>query len=158
MFGLSWLVYYGQQQHWLSGASHSLQSNQPGLCVVDHLVDGDTIAVKMNGTVEKIWLIGVDTPETNKPNTPVQCYGPAAAAYTKSRIGSQRIRLEADSLSSNRDRFNRLLRYVYPPDGSNLDEAIIQNGYGFCYPYFRFTKSLQFATAQQQAMEANKGL
>ena len=158
VFGLSWLVYYGQQQHWLSGASQSLQANQPGLYLVDHFVDGDTIAVKMNGTVEKIRLIGVDTPETHKPNTPVQCYGPAAAAYTKSRIGSQHIRLEADSLSTNRDRYNRLLRYVYLPDGTNLDQAIIENGYGFYYPYFPFTKSTQFAAAEKTAQDANKGL
>ncbi|QQS18209.1 hypothetical protein IPL68_06280 [Candidatus Saccharibacteria bacterium] len=42
----------------------------------------------------------------------MQCYGPAAAAYTKNRIGSQRIRLVADTLTTNRDRYDRLLRYV----------------------------------------------
>jgi micrococcal nuclease len=103
-------------------------------------------------------LIGVDTPETHKPNTPVQCYGPAAAAFTKNTIANQPIRLVSDSLSTDRDRYNRLLRYVYLTDGSNFNEKLIQNGYGFYYPYFPFTKSDQFAADQLAAQTAHKGL
>ena len=71
---------------------------------MSRFVDGDTIAVIMQGTEEKVRFIGVDTPETHKPNTPVQCYGPAAAAHTKAVIGLHRIQLESDSLSTDRDR------------------------------------------------------
>jgi micrococcal nuclease len=112
----------------------------------------------MNGKVEKVRLVGVDTPETHKPNTPVQCYGPAAAAFTKTTIGSNRVRLVSDSLSTDRDRYGRLLRYVYLPDGTNLNEKLIQEGYGFYYPYFPFTKSAQFSADEQAAMAAHKGL
>src|SRR4051812_22348062 len=80
---LSWLVYYGQQQGWFGTASKVVESNQPGLYTVAHYVDGDTIAVNMNGKTETVRFIGIDTPETHKPNTPVQCYGPAAAAHTQ---------------------------------------------------------------------------
>ncbi len=155
---LSLLVYVAQHQEWLSGAGKSIQANQPGLYSIAHFVDGDTIAVNMNGHTEKVRFIGVDTPETHKPNTPVQCYGPAAAAYTKNTIGSQRVRLVSDSLSTNRDRYDRLLRYVYLPDGTNLNKQLIQNGYGFYYPYFPFTKSHEFAAAEQSAMAAHRGL
>jgi hypothetical protein len=105
-------VAIAQQQGWIGPATKTVTrgvlTSQPGLYAVDHFVDGDTIAVDMNGTVETIRFIGIDTPETHKPNAPVQCYGPAAAAYTKNKIGSQRVRLVSDSLSTNRDRYNRL--------------------------------------------------
>ena len=50
--------------------------------------DGDTIVVDMQGKEEIVRFIGVDTPETHKPNSPVECYGPEASAYTKQRIGN----------------------------------------------------------------------
>jgi micrococcal nuclease len=155
---VSWLVFYAQAQGWLHGAGKSIQTNQPGLYHVSRFIDGDTIVVDMNGTQEKVRLIGVDTPETHKPNTPVQCYGPAAAAYTKNTIGTNQVRLVSDSLSTNRDRYSRLLRYVYLPNGTDVDEKLIQNGYGFYYPYFPFTKASQFSADEQAAMAAHKGL
>ena len=151
-------VAYGQQQGWFDWATKGVTQNQPGLYAVDHFVDGDTIAVKMNGVTETVRFIGVDTPETHKPNTPVQCYGPAAAAYTKNRVGSQRVRLVSDSLSTNRDRYNRLLRYVYLPDGTNLDEQLVAKGYAFAYVSFPFTKSDEFSAAQKNAQTNHLGL
>ena len=133
-------------------------SINPGYYTVDRFVDGDTISVNMNGKSEKIRFIGVDTPETHKPNTPVQCYGPAAAAFTKNTIGKQKVRLEADSLSTNRDKYGRLLRYIYLSDGTNVNAKIISTGNGFYYPYFPFEKKQEFAKLQNQAKSGNKGL
>ena len=149
---------YAQHAGWLSDASKSAKQSQPGLYTVTRFVDGDTIAVNMNGKTEKIRFIGVDTPETHKPNTPVQCYGPAAAAFTKNTIGSQKIRLESDPLSTDRDRYDRLLRYVYLPDGTLVNEKLIQGGYGFYYPYFPFSKSKLFNADEQKAIAEHKGL
>lgn len=155
---LAWSLFGAQKAGWIGQAGQTTLSDQPGLYSINHFVDGDTIAVNMNGKVEKVRLVGVDTPETHKPNTPVQCYGPAAAAFTKATIGNNRVRLVSDSLSTDRDRYDRLLRYVYLPDGTLVNEKLVQNGYGFYYPYFPFTKSKQFAADQQAAMAANKGL
>ncbi len=130
---------------------------QPGSYAVVQFVDGDTLVVDMNGTPERIRFIGIDTPETHKENTPVQCYGPAASAYTKKRIGSQRIRLVSDSLTTNRDRYDRLLRYVFLPDGTNLNLELVQKGYAFAYA-FPFAKSQAFHAAMEQAQAANIGL
>lgn len=152
------VVIYLVQNGNLESAQTQIQKADPGLYTVTHFIDGDTIAVNMDGKEEKVRFIGVDTPETHKPNTPVQCYGPAAAAYTKNRIGLQRVRLEADSLNTNRDRYNRLLRYVYLPDGTLINQQLISNGYGFYYPYFPFSKSKDFAAAQASAQDAHKGL
>ena len=154
------LIGYAQQAGWLGKASEQATNNSPGFYQVTQSVDGDTIAIDMNGKTEKIRFIGVDTPETHKPNTPVQCYGPAASAFTKNILASQgnKVRLESDQLSTNRDRYDRLLRYIYLPDGTLLNLRLIQEGYGFYYPYFPFTKSAQFDAAQQTAKTANKGV
>lgn len=138
--------------------SDKLQQNQPGLYKVTRFVDGDTISIDMNGKVEKVRFIGVDTPETHKPNAPVQCYGPAASAFTKNLISDNRVRLEADPLSTNRDRYDRLLRYVYLPNNTLVNQKIIEQGYGFYYPYFPFTKSTIFDAAQASAKSKGKGL
>lgn len=120
--------------------------------------DGDTIKVDMNGQTETIRFIGVDTPETHDPRKVVQCFGQAAAAYTKDLIGSNPVRLEADPLSTNRDKYDRLLRYVYLPDGRLVQAEIIKNGYGFAYTSFPFTKSDEFTAYQRDARQAGKGL
>lgn len=152
------LTFYVQRTGWLDNTAKSVQQDQPGLYSVNHFVDGDTIAVNMNGKAEKVRFIGVDTPETHKPNTPVQCYGPAAAAFTQNTIGKNKVRLESDPLSTDRDRYGRLLRYVYLPDGALVNEKLIQGGYGFYYPYFPFSKSKQFAADEQAAIAARAGL
>jgi len=148
----------GQHFGWWQKARNIPPVAASGTYAVNHFVDGDTVAVNMDGVVEKVRFIGVDTPETHKPNTPVQCFGEMAAAHTKSLIGSNRVRLEADPKSTNRDRYDRLLRYVYLPDGTNVNESIIRDGFGFYYPYFPFTKSAEFAIAQSQAQAEHKGL
>ncbi|MBX4197323.1 thermonuclease family protein [Candidatus Saccharibacteria bacterium] len=144
---------------WLKNGAKRVEQNQPGLYTINRYVDGDTIDVNMNGSVETIRFIGVDTPETHKPNTPVQCYGPEAAAHTKALISKfGKVRLQADPLDTNRDRYGRLLRYVYLPDGTLIDEQIIQQGYGFAYLNFPFSKKDQFAADQQIAQTAKIGL
>jgi len=160
IFVVAAAIALGQSQGWWGGAEKGVLSSQPGLYAIDHYVDGDTIAVQMNGKVETIRFIGIDTPETHKPNTPVQCYGPAAAAHTQNVIKAAggKVRLVSDSLSTNRDRYDRLLRYVYLPDGTDVNELNVQQGYAFYYPYFPFSKSDQFRADEQAAMAAHKGL
>ena len=138
--------------------SQTLQQNQPGLYGISRFIDGDTVAVNMDGRVETVRFIGIDTPETHKPNTPVQCFGPAAAEYTKMLIGKNRIRLVSDSLNTDRDRYNRLLRYVYLPDGTDLNEKLVRDGYAFYYPYFPFSKAEQFDLAEQTAIATHRGI
>lgn len=130
----------------------------PGTYNIVEFEDGDTITINMNGTHERVRFIGVDTPETQDPRKPVQCFGKAASRFTKELIGNQPVRLELDPLSSNRDRYDRLLRYVYLPDGRLVQAEIIKQGYGFAYTSFPFTKSDEFISYQRQAKEQYKGL
>lgn len=152
------LLALAQQQGLLGKASQAVETNQPGLYKVVKFDDGDTIAVDMQGTIETLRFIGVDTPETHDPRKAVQCFGYAASDFTKNLIGNNPVRLEADPLNTNRDRYNRLLRYIYLPDGTLVNAEIIKQGYGFAYLGFPFTKADEFRQYQQEAREQNRGL
>jgi micrococcal nuclease len=74
-------------------------------------VDGDTLEVALDGRREDVRLIGVDTPETVKPDTPVQCYGPRASAFEHRVAEHRRVRLVLGA--ERRDVYGRLLAYAY---------------------------------------------
>ena len=74
-------------------------------------VDGDTIEVRIGGRIEDLRYIGVDTPETVKPDTPVQCFGPRASAFNHQLVERQQVRLVYGV--ERRDVYGRLLAYVY---------------------------------------------
>lgn len=78
---------------------------------VERAIDGDTIVVRLGGRSEDVRLIGVDTPETVKPDTPVQCFGERASHFTKRRLTGRRVRLVFGV--ERRDVYGRLLAYVY---------------------------------------------
>jgi micrococcal nuclease len=74
-------------------------------------VDGDTIEVRIGGREEDVRYIGVDTPETVKPDTPVQCFGPRASTFNHRLVEERRVRLVFGV--ERRDVYGRLLAYVY---------------------------------------------
>lgn len=97
------------------------------------VVDGDTIEVEVGGVVERVRLILVDTPETMDPNNPVECFGTEATAFTGWLFGiGAPLWLETDV--SERDRYDRLLRYAWLDFGGGtvvqVNEAIVRSGYG----------------------------
>ena len=78
------------------------------------MIDGDTIEVDLDGESEDVRYIGVDTPETVKPDTPVQCFGPEASERNHELVEGRTVRLEFDR--ERRDIYGRLLAYVYVGD------------------------------------------
>ena len=99
------------------------------------VVDGDTIDAVVDGRRERIRLIGIDTPETLKPDTPVECYGPEASARTEALLpASTPIRLERDI--EPRDAFGRLLAYVYrATDGLFVNLHLVAGGFARPLPF-----------------------
>lgn len=91
-------------------------------------VDGDTVVVAFGRErAETVRILGADTPETQDPRKPVQCFGPEASAYTHTRLRpGGRVRLETDS--EVRDKYGRLLAYVYV-DGARYDDELLRLGY-----------------------------
>jgi endonuclease YncB( thermonuclease family) len=158
LFLLVILVVVATKTDWLNKSAKIAQQSQPGLYAVTKFDDGDTIVVDMNGVNETVRFIGVDTPETHDPRKPVMCYGQEASDYTKKLIGNNRVRLQSDSLDTNRDRYNRLLRYIYLPDGTLVNAKLISEGYGLDYPFFPFEKAQEFQNYEMLAKKANRGL
>jgi micrococcal nuclease len=150
--------YLSQNPATLDEGLGTLQQSQPGLYVVEEASDGDTIIVNMGGRREIVRMIGIDTPETHHPDRPVQCYGREASEYARLSLVEKQVRLEADPLNTNRDRYDRLLRYVYLPDGGLFNAKVIQEGYGFSYTSFPFSKAEEFETYEHQAQQTKKGL
>jgi micrococcal nuclease len=74
-------------------------------------VDGDTVEVRLEGRREDVRYIGVDTPETVKPGTPVQCFGPRAHRFNARLVAHRRLRLVFGE--ERRDAYGRLLAYAY---------------------------------------------
>lgn len=102
------------------------------------IIDGDTIVVHISGQSgeETVRLIGIDTPETKKPDTPVQCYGREATAFTTQLLTGKKIWLERDV--SDRDHYGRLLRYIWVEQGSSYllaNEEIVRLGFGAAGDY-----------------------
>ena len=125
---------------------------------VVHLVDGDTLDIKYNDTTERIRLIGVDTPETVDSRKTVECFGREASEYLKSKLEGKLVSIESDPTQSDRDKYNRLLRYVYL-DGEDVGLSIIANGYGHEYTYnIPYMKQSEYKAAQSKASEQNLGL
>jgi micrococcal nuclease len=95
---------------------------------VTRVVDGDTIHVIVGGRDENVRYIGVDTPESVKPGTPVQCFAKRASAYNERLVAGERVRLVLDA--EERDRYGRLLAYVYRDrDGLFVNAALVRRGY-----------------------------
>jgi len=87
---------------------------------VVQVIDGDTIKVRIGRMVETVRLIGVDTPETVDPRRPVQYFGREASQFTKRMAHGEEVTMEPDPECSDRDRYRRLLRYVYLEDAKRV--------------------------------------
>ena len=117
-----------------------------GTAQVEHVIDGDTIRVRMDGARDTVWLIGVDTPETMHPTVGVRPVGPEASAYTTARPTAATIRLALDPAGDASDTDGRLVRYVMRPGGEHVNATLIREGYATAIrtcPYARRRECLQ---------------
>ena len=85
-------------------------------------------------------------------------FGEAAAAHSKALLEGKNVRLEPDPTNSDRDKYRRLLRYVYLPDGTLVNARLIADGYAFAYTIFPFTRLDEFRGLESEARTANRGL
>lgn len=134
---------------------------------VARVVDGDTIAVLMNGKSVTLRLIGLDTPETVDPRKPVQCFGKAASDKAKELLTGKMVRLEFDASQGTFDKYGRTLAYVYLVDpstplgasGTLFNEYMISAGYAHEYTYnLPYKYQQEFKAAQMRAREEKRGL
>ncbi len=127
---------------------------------VIRVVDGDTIVVRLGGRDQRLRYIGMDTPETKKPDTPVQWMGPEASRANEALVKGRTVVLEKDV--SETDRFGRLLRYVWLVDGDRwtlVDLELVRRGFAQVEtdpPDVKYAD--RFVAAQVSAREAGIGL
>lgn len=124
--------------------------------LVTRVVDGDTVEARIDGEVEDVRLIGVDTPETVKPGEPVQCFGPQASRFTHRLLEGQSVRLVVGA--EQRDPYDRLLAYAYL-DGSFVNATLVRRGLARTLtipPNDRFAPRLR--SLEMDAARAGRGL
>lgn len=136
---------------------------------VTRVVDGDTIEVRITGRAEgpgagkgvvgrsyNVRLIGIDTPESVKPNSPVECFGREASAATSALLEDAEVTLVKDVEET--DQYDRFLRYVYL--GEEMANArLVINGYAHAYTYPPNVRHADlFVQLQRESREADAGL
>jgi endonuclease YncB( thermonuclease family) len=130
---------------------------------VTRVIDGDTLKVRFaDGVRTTVRLIGIDTPETKKPNTPVQCGGSAATARMKKlalRHGKGRsVTITTDPTQDLADRYGRLLAYVRA-GGTDLGRSMIASGWARTYVYgVDFQRADAYRAAERSARSAHRGV
>ena len=134
---------------------------------VSRVIDGDTIVLNDG---ERVRLIGIDTPEsryskklqrdsghTGKDYQTIIAMGKKATEFTRRIADKKRVTLEFDI--EKRDRYGRLLAYVYLPDGKMLNAEILRQGYGQLYTFQPNIKYVDlFIKVQAEARSNDRGL
>ncbi|MCX6431812.1 MAG: thermonuclease family protein [Actinobacteria bacterium] len=131
---------------------------------VERVVDGDTVHVRVEGQDVTVRMIGINTPETVKPDAPIECFGPESSDFAKATLTGQPVTLEFDDSQGMTDKYGRTLAYVWQdlPDGGlrlfNLDA--VSGGYAYERQYGAtpYAWRGEFAAAQRAAQAQDSGL
>lgn len=124
---------------------------------VERIVDGDTIRVTLDGQSEPVRYIGIDTPETRHPRRGVEPYGPEATEANRRLVEGRTVRLVLDV--QERDRYGRVLAYVYLPDGTFVNAELVEQGYAQVMtvpPNVRHQQ--RYLRLEREARQAGRGL
>lgn len=136
----------------------SLFVEKPVLYKVSEVIDGDTIKVSLNDKEETVRLLGIDTPEVPNPYKPTGCFGKEASDKTKNILANNKVYLIPDPMSSDKDKYGRLLRYVFLEDGYFLNAELIKEGYAYNYIYEPFQFMKEFNRLETIAKNQKLGL
>lgn len=144
------LITAGQQ---INIADNENTNNSQPEYLVTYVTDGDTIHADINGIDEKVRLIGIDTPELSSAD----CYAAEAKNKLTELINNKKVSLTADSQSADRDKYNRLLRYVKLGE-TDINAEMIKQGYAQAYLNFPFDKAEQYSIYEMQAKNNKYGM
>jgi micrococcal nuclease len=146
-----------QQRYPESFRAASPSDLETGTYRVARVVDGDTIVIVLNGEKERVRLIGANTPETVKPDWPIEPWGPEASQFTKKFLAQGKVRLEFDG--QRRDKYDRMLAYVWVDDRM-LNEELIRAGLARAEMQYHYSKEMKsrFRRAESEARAAQRGI
>lgn len=140
-----------------SSRTITISSTTKKQVTVNRVVDGDTFEVTWDDKTEKIRLIGIDTPETVHPNKPVQEGGKEASNFSKEQLTGKTVYVELDV--EDRDKYGRLLGYVYMEDGSFYNAALAGEGFAKIATYPPNVRWVElFKYLQTNARDAKRGV
>jgi len=121
--------------------------------LVTKIIDGDTLMVKINDKETAVRLVGIDTPESG------QCFGKEATNRAKELMENKKVKLEADETQDDKDKYGRLLRYIYLEDGTFINKKLIEDGVAKEYTYkIAYKFQAEFKSDQKVAKEKKIGL
>ncbi len=139
--------------------------------LVKKVFDGDTFEIEIGGKSEKVRMLGIDTPEkwssdkfdrdserTGKDKETIKKLGTLSSEFTTRLIGGKKVILEPDAKGDDKDKYGRLLRYVYLEDGTFVNLKIVEEGYANAYRKFNVSKQNEFIEAETEAREKKRGL
>lgn len=146
----------------LSGCVHQINHGTvepaPETLIVTQVIDGDTIEVVTGSGINRVRIIGIDTPEMDWEHGRHECYAREASNRLRELIGDDTVTLHFDSSQGNSDRFDRLLRHVYI-DEKSVALTLIEEGYGVEYTYASpYRGQPEYRAAQREAKRAGRGL
>lgn len=123
------------------------------------VTDGDTFKVDVDGTIETVRIVGINTPETVDPRTAVECFGKEASLRLRSLLLDASVALQKDPTQSDRDRYGRLLRFVFI-DSVDVGLLMIKEGYAeeSLYSSVPHVYRDQYVAAEKDAQESKRGL
>lgn len=130
-----------------------------GSAEIVRVVDGDTVVVRVGGREDTVRLIGIDTPESVDPRSPVECFGREASHRTAALLpAGTPVRLVRDV--EGRDRYERLLAYLYRADDETfVNLALVEEGYASVLTYPpNVSHTEEFVAAAGRARDAGRGL
>lgn len=139
-----------------AGVGVDVTADQRGEVVrVVGVVDGDTLRVSVEGTTERLRIIGIDAPELSYD----ECHAQAAASKMQSLVQSKEVRIEADPTQDDRDRYGRLLRHVWTLDDVNVAHELVAAGLAKEYTYDRaYAGQAEYRAAELRAQQERLGL
>ncbi|MCB9811229.1 MAG: thermonuclease family protein [Candidatus Nomurabacteria bacterium] len=124
-----------------------------------YVVDGDTVKVDLNGKIETIRVIGINTPETVHPEKTVECFGREASAEAKRLLSDQKVIITYDDSQGTYDKYGRTLAYISLPDSSDFGETMIRSGFAYEYTYnLPYDRQAKYKAAETYAKENKVGL
>lgn len=138
---------------------------------ITKVTDGDTFEAEANGKKEKIRMLGIDTPEkfdsdklardierTKRDSETIKKLGELSSKFTHSLLEGKKVLLEPDKSQDDRDKYGRLLRYVYLEDGTFVNKKIVAEGYAVVFRKFKVSKEKELIEAETDARTGKKGL
>ena len=121
---------------------------------VKRVIDGDTFEAEDG---EKIRLLGVDCPELAHFGKPAEYFGKESTEFSRQNLEGKTVKLVKDSLNKDRDKYGRLLRYVYI-NKQDFSWLLIEEGYGYALTTYPISKRDEYERAQNDAREGRRGV